>query len=384
MSVTVVGRTGFSLDLAASLATRGEDVRLIRLSDGISGGPAFGDGVRRALSPDALTTAWGEVRRVDSLTRGLWWRGRLSALPLEPTVLMDAVGRRGFARVVAERLGSRLIRDGLDLQTHVRKALGPTLYDELYAPWATKRFGADPKGLAAELAQLPTGNCYAPALSAARLAAGQTDRVWDNDGEVVDGVELQGFEWEDDRLIAIVTDVGRVLIDGTVYTDVGLPLWFGGPIGEARHAVQVTLSAKAGHLPWSTMVADAEKPFWRLTRPELLPGEAAAAGLLTAHLTLRSSDPLWAATDAGLGAAVKAGLDGIAEVQRGAVIVQRWRRGVPLPAPGSLPNRLAAVESAKVRGIVGFGPIPFGRPDDGRDWASDRQETTLPTPESPL
>ena len=356
----VIGSTPAALRAAAFLADRGIAVRYLGVSGqphGLGGGPAFDPGIVAAPDTESsagLARVWKSVAPVRdaSASQGLLVRDTVWDLPLSrpdifrvfpPQVAQQIVSGVAGSRL-AQRVGS-LTSLGREERTYaqwVQHRFGDVVYEQLHGPYARKRFATDAEHLSAPTAYKVHGhpNQDEPLLARGHgvdeARAHQLAAILAAGGEILAGVEVQGLEVADGRVVAVMTDSGREHVDGLLVTD-ATPHTVHGWLPEGTpserwaldiaqmtyvNEVQVTVPARSS-LPQALHVADAALPFWKLTRFGLLPGEDRWKDTVTAHLTLRSDDPLWTGSDAALVDRVKSALGGLAEVSTGEVSVQR-------------------------------------------------------------
>jgi len=254
------------------------------------------------------------------------------------------------------------------------QSVGPHASRILYEPYARKRFGTAPDELTALLAWNTHASCQPDAW---RVAAASQEQVWESGrqrifeagGEIIEGVNLQGFEVEDGRVVSLLTDHGREWIEACVFVDadsrtmlswlpealVDAPFRFDASRLPLLHRLEVTLPADVDALPWELHVVDEELPFWKLSKPGILPGRSQWLQHVTAHLTVHDKHPLWVADDATVAAAVKGALQAIAKVGSGPAVVQRWAQRVPTPSLRTQPCLGRILERYDKLGIVGIG-----------------------------
>jgi protoporphyrinogen oxidase len=400
--VLVISGTPAGLRAAAHLASRGAEVRVLGVSEPVTGVPVDPPlglgavGIREGGDLD-LGRLWGAAALVEG-RRGVWLEGRLYDLPLDRADLARALGSEapramlGIVKARARRRLGNVFDLGNEERSYeqwMRNRVGSRLWDRLFGPYARKRFGADPGELVAWLAwsthcRPPAERFLAPLSGAEGAKKHQLDAIAKAGGEILEGARVEAFEVSGGRVVAVMAETGREHVDRLVLTDAPpheVGAWLPADVLDdawrfdlsrlsAAHAVQVTVPAAADHLPWDLHVVDADRPFWRLTRPGVLPGESRWAGWVTAHLTLTADDPLWRGTDAQLADAVRQSLSGIAEAGGSDAIVQRLPEAVPLhrlTTAMSLARRLDALDDLGVVGIGARGA--FRHVDEGGELA---------------
>ncbi len=373
-TVVIVGSSPFATSLASLLSQEALEVHLV-LDQEPHGAPPWGLGATRADGAQraTLSLAWGALRELED-RRALRLGGALMGLPLGRMDLVRALPDRGealggLARVRARRRMGTVLALGKEIRSYrdwVVGHMGVGLYEQLYRPWAHKRFATEPERLSAALADRehgvgPRGPWVAPTRPWSEVVRAQLEGI----GAVRHG--LEGVEPSEEGPV-VLSEGRRIHCDLALFqrSPVVASGWLGGELEPrerwdlkrlgAAHAVQVTLPARCEHLPWVTHVIDADKPFWRLSRPGLLPGGERWQGHLTAHLSLADTDPLWSSEDGAMADAVRQALLGLADPIRGEALVQRRPHAVPWSGQTSsvaLGRRLEVLDQA---GIVLMGP----------------------------
>ncbi len=299
-----------------------------------------------------------------SPTLGLWFRGRLHRMPTR---------RRDLARLV----GSSWWRLARDLRPRVRdprsvgqwgaRTFGRPAWKQVVRILASKRLGiscdSEPAPLAGLLvAHRPQG--WRSALhGSADATTQQVEAILDAGGEALQNVEVERIEVSKGRITGVLTEFGRELVDGPLYTDLppGLIASLLPPatLGKAKLTelvalpVQerniVVLEADAEELPWLVWVADAHSPVVRVHRGFGRPGSP-------------RPDRLWVELE-------RAGEpDHMAEVAFAEVVkwapvhrvvgVERYT----LPVPTLRPRTLQAMQQLWRMGVVPVGPHAFHLP----------------------
>lgn len=248
-------------------------------------------------------------------TRAVVLRGRVHPLPLSPASLAAAVPLaswpavsvgRGEARVRGEL--SALLGGGTEQRTYrdwVVQRFGAPAFAQIFEAYAARRFGPAEQ-IVCGVATLHHG----PAGHAEWLAPSRPFVA-----------DLAGVEVRTDAIRAVGSgfvdaEAGRV--EGLVVVDAPpaqLHAWLGADpaltrdVGLllARHGVEVLLPLEAD-LPLETHLLDPDVPFFRITRPGLLPG-VGDPQLAVLHLALDREDPLWTGPDAAMVQACVASLD---------------------------------------------------------------------------
>lgn len=397
----VIGSSPAGLRAAAVLASHGVETRYLGTAaepSGVGVEPPFGLGAVGVRDGEeaGLARVWGAVGDHVEARRGLWLGGRLYELPLGRSALVDVLrtsAPRAIAGVVAARTRHRLGnvvdlgREERSYQAWLVNRVGAGVHERLFAPYARKRWASEPDELTPWLAwwthtRPAPRRWVAPAAGQAAAVAHQHELILGAGGEVLEGVVIEAIE-VDGRVVAVLTDSGREHVDELLAVDLSpralaerLPdevvdeAWrFDAARLATAHRVQVTVPARADSLPWDLHVVDAERPFWRLTRPGLLPGEQRWDGMVTAHLTLNEDDPLWRVDDDALGATVRDALADIATVE-GDPIVQRLPDAVPLHRITTAPALARRLDALDGLGVLAVGPRAAFRPMDAAEEAA--------------
>ena len=316
----VVGGGPGGLRAAVALARAGRRVTLLQEGP-YAGGVAHPDipvGRGLTLEPGPVATAvHGPFRAVEGLERAVILDGRVRPLPLSRADLARYVEP---ARLPAAAIAWGRTRGAIEL----RKVIGGGAEQRSYRDWVVQRFG------------VPVYERFYAAYGAARF--GPPDEISCNVARVFHGVEREGAMYAPAAGPALSTagvDVRanvavRSITTGQVETDDGLftgdvfvdiapqrvTAWLGdaastelkSDVGflHARHALQVLVRGPQD-LPFETHVLGGA-PFYRVTRPGLLPGCGALEGHLLVHYALDAGDPLLSLSEAELGARTVEGL----------------------------------------------------------------------------
>lgn len=326
----VVGGGPGALRAAASLRNAGRSVILLQEGPH-SGGYAAVDipierGVGHAPTGPGI---FGDLIAVDGLDRAAMREGKRVALPMRPNHvfrLMPWTKHPAAASALARARGKRelheLIGGGQEVRSYrdwVAQRYGQPVFEELHAPYCQKRFGK-PEDLTCNVARLvhagartdlPVAPREGPTSAVQAALAGVDVRV----GTVVralapgsvataDGV-VEGDVFVDLPPVRVVELLGPAAPEGLPATVAKL---------RHRHLLQVMVRG-GGDLPWETHVLDEKLPFYRLTRPERLPGCGALAGELIAHFSVDDDDRLWREIDAEI---VRQTLDALGSLATGA------------------------------------------------------------------
>lgn len=351
----VIGDGPSALCAAATLRGLGRDVTWLREGDGEPWPMPVGTG-----ASEGAVEGLGAVEPAPGLGRALLRGGRLVPLPLGAREVGALLPRESLPRAVAGWTRARarreladLVGGGRETRTYaqwISQRLGAPLLDAVYAPYCRARFG-DPAEVSANVARevhgRPAGAMVAPAAGWRAWVAGMREGIAVETGVVVRRVERGAVE----------TAAGR--IEGEVFVDVE-PRRVCGWVGEGggdlaaaaaqlktRDRVQVMVRG-GGELPFDTHVVG--QPFYRLTRPSLLPGNGEWEGTVVAHLALDAG-----AVDDGEVARVV--LDGLGRIGLGA------SSGTVLREAGALPCWIhlhARHMRAYVLGMVAAGVVPVG------------------------
>jgi protoporphyrinogen oxidase len=388
----VLGSGPAGLAAAWRAARAGHPVTVLERADRVGGlaGSFEVDGVRvdhgsHRLHPATAGPMLAELRALlgdDLQTRPRNGRLRVAGqwvgFPLRPAELARALPPAMLARLGTEALGAPLRRrEEPSFAATLRKGLGPTLYEQLYAPYAlklwglpgdrisadqaTKRVTADtPWKVAARVLRLDRnarsgqGRVFhyprrgfgqiVEALGDAAVAAGAEIRL---------GTEVTEVEHRADGVV-VRTAAGDPVVAGHAFSTVPLPLLarlaVPGPPAEVladaarlrfRAMVLVYLVHQGGR--WTAYDAHYfPGPETRLTRISE-PVNYRASGedpsdrsVLCAEIPCAVGDDVWTATDDELAALVEDGLQvtGLPAVRRGAVVVKRLPHVYPVYQPG--------------------------------------------------
>jgi hypothetical protein len=387
--VVILGGTPAALRAAAFLAGRGAAVRYLGVD---ATGPSPRSEAPFESGAFAVGRAPDDVPRLETVfgtlspfvpRRALLFEGRTWDLPLSPATLARMLGARGAARLAAGVVQARARRRlgnvfdmGLEERSYVdwlERRLGPVLVQRVFGPYARKRYGADPADLTAWLAWATHAGAgpvryVTPAGTAAAREHAARDRILDAGGEILEGVAIEGVEVEKGRITGVCTDVGREHVDRLLLVDeaprASTPWLPDDVAGEAwrfdagrldtAHEVRVTFAAALNDLPFELHVVDAHLPFWRVTRPSLLP-EGHCDERVAVDLTLSGVDPLWCGTDGALAEAVRGALSGLVDVELSGAVVARVRDGVPIHRLTSQPSLVRRLDVCDALGWVGVG-----------------------------
>ena len=278
-----------------------------------------------------IERAYGAAPVVDAraLTRGLAVGGRVHPLPLSPAGVLSLFPPReltptvrGWAQARARGLLKGAVGGGREERSYadwVIYRFGRAAYDHLYAPYAALRWG-DPEGLSVSVARLFHGaDAEGDAVALGGSPAGGRERLAGHIPETHFGA-IEGLVVEGKRVVALRREGGDAPVAGRVFCAAS-PATVAGWLGDAldpgvvwdasrlalRARVQVGFRGfDASRLPAEVHVACPGAPFFRLTRPDLLPGGAGCGARVMAHLSLPASDPILSASDADIAAAVGA------------------------------------------------------------------------------
>jgi protoporphyrinogen oxidase len=304
--------------------------------------------------------------------------GRWVGFPLKPVELARVLPPAMIARLGAEAVAAPLRRpEPPSFAATLRKGLGPTLYEQLYAPYAvklwgrpgdrisadqaTKRVTADtPWKVAARVLRLNSGarsgqgrvfhyprrgfGQIVEALADAAVAAGAELRL---------GTEVTEVDHRADGVVVRTADGGTVEA-GHAFSTVPLPLLarlaVPGPPAQVledaarlrfRAMVLVYLVHQGGR--WTAYDAHyfpgAETPVTRVSEPanyRVSADDPADRTVLCAEIPCAVGDAVWTASDDELGQLVEDGLrvTGLPGVRRGTVVVKRLPHVYPVYEPG--------------------------------------------------
>lgn len=254
-------------------------------------------------------------------TRGILLGGKVRALPLRRRDLFGLLPPDAARRALEDWVRTRarihlrkLVGGGLEERSYrdwVVHRVGEGAFEHIYRRYGEARFGPTEAVNAAAArqahAQVQSGPRVAlgsspaaglaslrrkvadarvgPRVTGVTLRDGKVAGVRTNEGEI----ELEGQLWWASSLTELVLVMGEVLSEGTRWEMRGLP---------CRHRVQVMLrrSGAGAELPGELHVLDSA-PFFRVSRPALIPGCESLEQSLVAHLSLPDDSPLWRGTD---------------------------------------------------------------------------------------
>lgn len=312
------------------------------------------------LGPDLLIAERHSVIR---------FGGRVYDYPLSPLNLL----RRAPAKLILAALRDALAiqarktpRDG-DFASWTRARFGPALYEAFFAGYTEKLWGIAPDKLSADWAEqrisldglgdvlrrmLPraAGNprSYARRYRYPRLGFGQmfdrlAQRIVAAGGTVRTGTTVTGFEWNRERITAVLTDQGPQSCDAVVST-LALPM-MQEMTGGGRSALRfrglrfLNFPMSGGDVsPWTWQyLSDPGLVGTRLQEPRRRSPEMAPKGMssLMMEIPCDPGSPLWQSSDAVLFDRVKADLFGLgidANRSTGEVFSARAAQAYPLLA----------------------------------------------------
>lgn len=256
----------------------------------------------------------GPVQPLQHGERAVLFRKTLRSLPLNPvtlTQLVPSLRLNRATRAWAVARGTielqKLIGGGQEQRTYrdwVVRRFGAPLYDTLYAGYCRKRFG-EPREITCNIARLfhgtpHEGPLYAPAEAPARVMVRLQRNI-----EVRTNTKLRSITHG-----RVETDAGPV--EGQVFVDLAprrvLSLLGDPPDSplandvadlRTRHSLQVMVRCEA-NLPYEIHVLDGELPFFRITRPALLPNCEHLNGWILVHYALEPLDALMVTSDAAV------------------------------------------------------------------------------------
>jgi hypothetical protein len=352
-SAIVIGDGPSALRAAATLRALGRTVTWLREGDGAEWPMPVGIG-----ATEGAVEGLGAMASV-APGRALLHDGRISALPLTPRDAASLLPRdrlprvaAGWARARGRRELAELVGGGHETRTYaqwVSQRFGAPTLDALYAPYCRARFG-EPTEISANVARAVHGRAAgamsAPAAGWRKWIAGMSEGI-----AIETRVEVRRIERG-----AVETGGGR--IEGEVFVDAEprrVCHWMGTAGGDlaaavaqlrTRERVQVMVRG-GGELPFDTHVIG--RPYYRLTRPGMLPGNGEWDGMVVAHLAIET--PM---DDAEL---VRVVLDGLGRLALGSSEgeVMRVHAGV-----AAWVHLHARHMRAYVMGMVAAGVVPVG------------------------
>jgi len=390
--VVVLGSGPAGLAAAWRAARRGHPVTVLERADRVGGlaGSFEVDGVRvdhgshrlHPATPPALLADLRALLGPDLQTRPRHGRlrvaGRWVGFPLRPVELARALPPRLTGRIGVEALTAPVRRPGPpSFAAALRKGLGPTLYEQLYAPYAEKLWGLPGDRISADQAakRVTADTPWKVAARVLRLdrsARSGQGRVFHYPrrgfGQVVEaladaaaavGAEIRlGSEVTEvvhgDDGVVVRTRSGAEVMAGHAFSTVPMPLLarlaVPGPPAQVledaaglrfRAMVLVYLVHEGGR--WTTYDAHyfpgPETPVTRVSEPANYRHSADDPDdrtVLCAELPCAVGDALWEATDDGLAGLVDDALrvTGLPPVRRGAVVVKRLPFVYPVYEPG--------------------------------------------------
>jgi len=371
----VVCRTEAGVRAAAWLAHHGVAVRL--LCTGPFPRP-LGAGLAYRGRPEQLGTILGEVVDVRPSTALSIGSATIDA-PRRKRDLLAAVGAGGPGGLARYVVG-RALRPSDNAMEWVCRWLGAAVWDEAIGPWLAKRLGGP-------AARVPAGVAYglfgrgdpegwwAPGHSGSQRVSAWVDGVIEAGGEALEEVSIEEIEIEHGRIVAVVTEFGRELVEGRLITDlppgelaallpdaagldrVELSSW---PLSD-RVEVEVKVEAEAH--PWLRWVCTDRQRLASVRRGWGSAGEPRPDRLI-AELVLPAGDAFHGADDAALGELATVLLDGLCTQVGSPLRVRRHRRVVSRSFPrveegwGELALRYQAL------GVLPVGETGWGLPHD--------------------
>jgi len=395
--VVVLGSGPAGLAAAWQAARRGHQVTVLERADRVGGlaGSFEVDGVRvdhgshrlHPATPPALLADLRALLGADLQTRPRNGRLRVAGswigFPLRPVELLRALPPATTARIGAEALTAPVRRrEKPSFAASLRKGLGPTLYREMYAPYAEKLWGLPGERISADQAakrvtadtpwkvasrvlridrsaRAGQGRVFhyprrgfgqiVEAVADAAVAAGATIRL---------GTEVTGVEHRADGVV-VTTRSGDPIEAAHAFSTVPLPvlsrLCSPGPGADVlessarlrfRAMVLVYLVHHADRGTggrWTTYDAHylpgPETPVTRLSEPanyRVSADDPSDRSVVCAEIPCAIGDPVWTASEDELAAIVDDALrvTGLPPVRRGAVVVKRLPHVYPVYEPG--------------------------------------------------
>lgn len=311
-------------------------------------------------------------------TRAVIGRGRRFAIPLGRMDLPRLIPGSNHPHAIAGWMRARataelaqLIGGGQEQRTYrdwVIQHYGAPVWEHLYAGYVAKRFGPGDEVICgvARIHQGVVPTLYAPVGPQGDLAEGVTERR----------LGVRGV-----RSGVVETDRGTFA--GTVWLDAPPRLvctWLGDAVPtavrldadrlDARDGLEVIVEGGAD-LPFETHLLDADVPWFRLTRPGLLPG-GDGGRTLVAHAALDPRDPRQRAADQDVVEQVVTALRvaGVTDVGPGRGVVRRLSAFHPVWRAGHLTRLRGWVLALEERELVPIGRLGLCAPlDAGRSAA---------------
>jgi protoporphyrinogen oxidase len=390
--VVVLGSGPAGLAAAWRAARRGHPVTVLERADRVGGlaGSFEVDGVRvdhgsHRLHPATPPTLLADLRALlggDLQTRRRHGRLRVAGqwvgFPLRPAELARALPPLMIGRVGVEALGAPLRRrEPPSFAASLRKGLGPTLYGQLYAPYAEKLWGLPGDRISADQAakRVTADTPWKVAARVLRLdrsARSGQGRVFHYPrhgfGQIVEALaeaaraagavvrleaEVTQVEHRPDGVV-VHTAGGEAVRAAHAFSTVPMPLLArlaapGPPAQVLEDAAGLRFRAMVlvyvVHLGGRWTAYDAhyfpgpETTVTRVSEPanyRVSPDDPADRSVLCAELPCAVGDAVWAATDDELAGLVDEALrvTGLPPVRRGAVVVKRLPFVYPVYEPG--------------------------------------------------
>ncbi|HEU4913186.1 MAG TPA: FAD-dependent oxidoreductase [Actinomycetes bacterium] len=390
--LVVLGSGPAGLAAAWQAARRGHEVTVLERADRVGGLAGSFDvaGVRvdhgsHRLHPATPPHLLAELRRLlgeDLQTRPRNGRLRVAGswvgFPLRPAELLRALPPGTIARIGAESVTAPVRRrEQPSFAATLRKGLGPTLYREMYAPYAEKLWGLPGERISADQAakRVTADTPWKVAARVLRLdrsaRAGQ-GRVFHYPrrgfGQIVDALadaataagatirleeEVTEVGQREDG-VTVRTASGRAVEAAQAFSTVPLPVLArladpGPPDGVLAAAARLRFRAmvlvyvvhEGGR--WSPYdahyVPGPETPVTRLSEPanyRVSDDDPADRSVLCAEVPCAVGDALWSASEDELADLVDEALrvTGLPRVRRGAVVVRRLPHVYPVYEPG--------------------------------------------------
>ncbi len=334
----------------------------------------------------------------EATRRALWVGGRLVDLPLSRLRLREILPEGEYLRSLGDQARARakvilrhFVGGGAEERTYrdwVVQRYGSLTYESLHAPYARNRWG-DPGVLNVSLARLH----HAAVEEVPRVALGDSPRAgWEAlcaGIQSEEGVEVESLGVKDGRVRQLRTAEGSRDVDALYCAcPVAQVLaWLGDEVEAGlkwdvsrlphRHRVQVAFPVIGGEdvtrgLPEEIHVVHADAPFFRLTRPEALPGAGDLAGWLVAHLSMGPSDRRWSLSDTDLCNVVAEGLASLGlHVFVGEGRVERFRAYDPGWVGPWHPVQIRVLAALEALGITMVGRV------GGYRWLDPGQELAV-------
>lgn len=395
--VVVLGSGPAGLAAAWRAARRGHQVTVLERADRVGGlaGSFEVGGVRvdhgshrlHPATPPALLADLRALLGVDLQTRPRNGRLRVAGqwvgFPLRPVELARALPAAMIARVGAEAVGAPLRRhEAPSFAASLRKGLGPTLYEQLYAPYAVKLWGLPGERISADQAtkRVTADTPWKVAARVLRLdrsARSGQGRVFHYPrrgfGQIVEaladaataagadirlGTEVSEVDHRADG-VTVRTSAGDTVMAGHAFSTVPLPVLArlaapGPPAQVLEDAARLRFRAMVlvylvhhadGGRDGRWTAYDAhyfpgpETPVTRVSEPanyRVSPADPADRTVLCAEIPCAVGDEVWTASDEDLAAVVEEGLrvTCLPPVRRGTVVVKRLPHVYPVYRPG--------------------------------------------------